>query len=545
MTALPDFDPYETLGIAKDATLAEIKSAHRKLVLKCHPDKIKDESLRSQAQDQFQKVQHAYECLSDETSRAKYDTKVKLAELKREMMARNAAYSRPRPREYRDDGHYYEERVPADARSSSEAFFFEDENRFTEPPRPTSRKFEEYGTRPRSRAPDEKKSSKGFPSSAARAAAKEARDSTKAGRADQDRYRTKERRRQAYEKRPFDQYSNYSSDSDSGRSETYFIQVKRPSRKTKPAESTRRSETRRHEDEDSYSDEPVYKHDGQNKHDIQYSTAYDYIRRSKEAINNDSDRRHRSSHSPSRCDPADADPSRHSSRSKRSSRDTRPPTSHHSSYEHLETSRVYDKVPSMPTAATFPGPKGSPSARPSPQPSKSSSSNVRGQSRPTRESSRRSEAFHLGGFPDHPLRPSKSRGEKSADSGYASSSPTAEIPLSGETPPKPPRHRSRVEPVTILEASPQHSPHPQPSRSSKTYSPPRQERRVPVRSHTYTYPGHASDASPRKLFGEVESKEELNHARGAKTRDFDISYISPRYPDEYTRPAPRRQSTLA
>ncbi|OJJ89682.1 J domain-containing protein, partial [Aspergillus glaucus CBS 516.65] len=68
-----DIDPYAVLAVPKDATLPEIKSAHRKLVLKCHPDKIKDESLRNEAQDQFQRVQQAYELLSDPSRRTKYD----------------------------------------------------------------------------------------------------------------------------------------------------------------------------------------------------------------------------------------------------------------------------------------------------------------------------------------------------------------------------------------------------------------------------------------------------------------------------------------
>ncbi|KAL2866705.1 J domain-containing protein [Aspergillus lucknowensis] len=541
MTSLPDFDPYEVLGVARDATLAEIKSSHRKLVLKCHPDKIKDESLRSQAQDQFQKVQQAYEVLSDETTRTKYDNKVKLAELKREMMARGASFSRPSPREYRD-GRYYEERVPADARSSAEAFF-EDESRFTEPPRPMSRKTEEYGTRPRSRAADEKKkSSKGVSSSAARAA-KEARESTKASRADRDKYRTKERRRQAYEKRVYPDSDTYDSDSDG--SEIYYIPVKRPSEhkrhrdpKPKSTSSGRRSETRRRDaSDDEFSDEREY------KHDIQYSSARDYIRRSKETIL-ESDRRHRSSRSPLRYD--SGEPELSSRRSKRSSRESaRPPTSRHGSYEHLEPSRprVHEKIPSMPSSATFPGPNGPSSPRPSHQPSRSSTS-VRSQSRSNRESSRRPEAVHL--YPDASSRTTKLRGEKS-DSGYASSSPT---PEAAEASPKSSRYKNRPEPV-IVEPSSTHGTPPPPLRPSRTFSPTRQERRVPVRSSTYAYPPEASSRRP-PLYREVEMdshiKEELKYAREVKA---DVTYIrpshahAPPYRDDYPHPMGRRQSTPA
>ncbi|KAL3477920.1 hypothetical protein BJX99DRAFT_120791 [Aspergillus californicus] len=494
MTTFPDFNPYDALGVAKDATLPEIKSSHRKLVLKCHPDKIKDESLRSEAQDQFQKVQQAYELLSDETSRIKYDNHVKLAELKREMRA----HSQPTPREYREsEGRYYEERVPADARSSNEAFF--EDRRFTESPRPTSRKHEDYETRPRSRATGEKKKSK-VPSSSSTRATRETRESTKEStkstRADQDKYRTKERRRQVYEKKDYFD----TCDSDSDRSETIY--VKRPSEsrryrdhKSKPTES-RRADSRRHdEDDDDLSDGQGY------KHNIQYSNARDYIRRSKETINiNEPDRRHRSSRSPPpRRDSGEPEVSeKHSSRSKWPSRDSRPPTSRHGSFEHLDhPHRVREKVPSMPTAQTFPSPKAPSSSRPSHQ-----SSNARSQSWSSKESSR-----------PHYFPGTKMRSEKT-DSGYASSSPTPENPSSMEASPKPPRYKStRPDPVLV-------EPNPPPLRHARTSSPPRtHERRIPTRSSTtYNYPPDPVPSRRPPLYREVPKD-----AR-------DVEYITARYP---------------
>ncbi|KAL4933697.1 J domain-containing protein [Aspergillus undulatus] len=525
MTALPDFDAYEALGVTKDATTAEIKSSHRKLVLKCHPDKIKDEALREQAQDQFQKVQQAYECLSDETTRAKYDNKVKLAELKREMAARGASYTRSHPREYRD-GRIYEERVPTDPEA-----FFEDEERFAESPRPTSRKHEEYGTRPRSRAMDEKRRSKAASSSsasAARAYAKEVRESAKATRADRDKYRTKERRRETYDKHYVE------SDSSASEAEVYYIPVKQPSKskkysKTKPTESSsRRSRTHhRDEDDDYYSDdrEPSY------KHDMQYTSARDYIRRSKETIA-DPDRRRRSSRSPFGYDAAELETSRRSGRSTRSSR---PPTSHHSSFEDLEPPlpRSHDKVPSMPTSQTFPGPTSSP------KPSRSAW--VRSPSRSNRESSRRSGSVHVNGKVYAEPRTSKLRGEKS-DSGYASSSPTPDIP---EASPKPSRYKdSRPNPVIVEPRA-----EPPPLRHSRTYSPPRPERRMPPRSSTtYTYPSEPISREPtsRRFFREVDSdqlhKERERHSRGSD--EPKVQYIRPPYPShthsDYARHSSRR-----
>jgi curved DNA-binding protein CbpA len=85
MSSPPQQDPYQTLGIPKDADLSAVKSAYRKLVLKCHPDKIQDPTLKAVKQDEFQKVQQAYELLSDDTRRMKYDEQMKLYELRKEM----------------------------------------------------------------------------------------------------------------------------------------------------------------------------------------------------------------------------------------------------------------------------------------------------------------------------------------------------------------------------------------------------------------------------------------------------------------------------
>ncbi|KAI9834814.1 MAG: hypothetical protein M1838_005480, partial [Thelocarpon superellum] len=76
-------DPFEVLGVPRDASPAAIKSAYRKLILQTHPDKIQDESLRAQKQDEFQQVQQAYETLSDDTKRQQYEDQVKLAKLRK------------------------------------------------------------------------------------------------------------------------------------------------------------------------------------------------------------------------------------------------------------------------------------------------------------------------------------------------------------------------------------------------------------------------------------------------------------------------------
>lgn len=92
-SSLPDH--YKVLGVAKDAQEKDIRTAYRKLVLKCHPDKVQDPTLKAQKQEEFQKVQQAYELLTDEEERKKYDDQVRLAEL-REQLRKTAVSSPPR-----------------------------------------------------------------------------------------------------------------------------------------------------------------------------------------------------------------------------------------------------------------------------------------------------------------------------------------------------------------------------------------------------------------------------------------------------------------
>ncbi|KAF2150961.1 heat shock protein DnaJ, partial [Myriangium duriaei CBS 260.36] len=73
MSSPPIPDPYLALGLPKDTTAAQVKTTYRKLALKFHPDKVTDESLKASAADNFHRIQQAYEILSDEDKRAKYD----------------------------------------------------------------------------------------------------------------------------------------------------------------------------------------------------------------------------------------------------------------------------------------------------------------------------------------------------------------------------------------------------------------------------------------------------------------------------------------
>ncbi|KKP50574.1 MAG: hypothetical protein UR42_C0025G0001, partial [Candidatus Roizmanbacteria bacterium GW2011_GWA2_33_33] len=58
-------DYYETLGVSKGASDAEIKTAYRRQALKWHPDRNKT----TEASGKFKDVTKAYEVLSDSKKR--------------------------------------------------------------------------------------------------------------------------------------------------------------------------------------------------------------------------------------------------------------------------------------------------------------------------------------------------------------------------------------------------------------------------------------------------------------------------------------------
>jgi molecular chaperone DnaJ len=63
-------DYYEVLGVDKNASKDEMKKAYRKLAMKFHPDRNPNDK---EAEEKFKEAAEAYEVLSDEQKKAKYD----------------------------------------------------------------------------------------------------------------------------------------------------------------------------------------------------------------------------------------------------------------------------------------------------------------------------------------------------------------------------------------------------------------------------------------------------------------------------------------
>src|SRR3546814_18829109 len=63
-------DPYTILGVARNASEADIKKAYRNLAKELHPDRNTD---NPKAAEKFAQVTHAYDLLMDKDKRAQFD----------------------------------------------------------------------------------------------------------------------------------------------------------------------------------------------------------------------------------------------------------------------------------------------------------------------------------------------------------------------------------------------------------------------------------------------------------------------------------------
>lgn len=556
-TTPPKLDPYLVLGVDKNASLTDIKSAHRKLVLKCHPDKIKDDSSRAEAVDVFQRVQESYELLSDENRRKLYDSEVRLAALQKEVNAQNGAYSTSRSTPSREtrDGRLYEERTPAGA-----AFFTDsDEPRFTEEPASFSRKYDHTGKRAHTRATDEKKKAKSVPLSTSRAPKESTRDYVKASHQDRAKNRTRERRREASDK--YERTAAYvSSDlEDESGGERYYYAKRSDSRQRTPRDSGSRRESEPSASRRSYRYKAEMQSDSDYEeadHGYRYNTKLDsqqsflkeYISRSKDPII-EVDRRPRATRSPrtyaeyDSVDYHERESPRYSSRGHTRAESGRVPATSppRRSYDRYESpSRGYER------SNTMSSPKIPSSSRAPPPVSRSTTAP---QVRTRREASSRSEskgklANMVAGLSGDTAPPrSRPRVSERYDSGYSSPG-TPEMPQGPTSAPKVSRYKIVDPPdreTIVVE--------PADSRYYRSSSPPpRVERerssassRTPLKSsRTYAYPSStepevryekrpsvSSRTGSTRLFGEVRYAPEI--------KAEDINYA-------YARPQPRRQS---
>lgn len=224
MSPLPP-DPYKILGVSKDAQTQEIRSAHRKLVLQCHPDKVSNPDLQEAKRDEFQKVQQAYELLSNETERQKYDDKVKLEELRKQFQNK-ANISTPRSTRYSggDDARGTESRAapfkasvsPSGVKYTYTAFSEEDLGRgpriFDATPRssrrepsytekPSKRESERERERERERDRDRDRDRRRQQEDAIRRAEKDAKEARRAEKRAKEKQLAKDMKRQSEEKK--------------------------------------------------------------------------------------------------------------------------------------------------------------------------------------------------------------------------------------------------------------------------------------------------------------------------------------------------------
>ena len=282
-------DPYKALGIAKDASLVTVKGAHRKLALTCHPDKVVGETAKKAAADKFHLVQQAYEILSDETRRQRYDERVKLAELQADVMSQKSGRVIPEraPRtktttsEMRGD-RIVEERVPR--RVFEEDYF---QSHYTESRYPGAR-LKTYDDRPfvqiskKSSARASERRTKEMARESEEERDRRRKEAEKAARSERNKRRERDKRRDSDHKSTYrNAYVEEETDSDSDVTER--IHRRRQEMPRRPYEDMRRPELPRRSTKRE-------EHDAYDDYDTKHTRAQDYIAQSRSSVNADARR---------------------------------------------------------------------------------------------------------------------------------------------------------------------------------------------------------------------------------------------------------------
>ena len=73
MAAVSKRDYYEILGVDKNVSDDELKKAYRKLARQHHPDLHTGDQQKKSAEEKFKEINEAYEILSDQEKRKRYD----------------------------------------------------------------------------------------------------------------------------------------------------------------------------------------------------------------------------------------------------------------------------------------------------------------------------------------------------------------------------------------------------------------------------------------------------------------------------------------
>ena len=262
MSSDPLPDHYKALGVDKTADATAIKAVYRKLVLKCHPDKVTDPTLKEQKQEEFHKIQEAYEVLVDDQKRSDYEAHLTLEALRKEKAARTANADKNARFDVRTPGgssyvpsgssrYATEERKPSRA--------YDDDDRYYDDR--TRSKYDTYPAYPKTgSSPRSGRADKDSPSKSSRPAAS---DRTRSER-------TKTRDREARNDRKFVSVESESSSDEKARYETEYKRRSAEVEARKAADSRRKAEDRRSYEEPRYVPSTSRKMSAQEEEAIRY-----------------------------------------------------------------------------------------------------------------------------------------------------------------------------------------------------------------------------------------------------------------------------------